>query len=121
MADDTAGGTGPTGAGTGGDSVAVSDNSGASRFEITVGGVTAGFAVYRLRAGKIIFTHTEILPEFEGRGLGGRLASAALDASRASGRAVVPLCPFFAGYIRRHPAYRDLVPESYADLLDEET
>ncbi|MFI6508625.1 GNAT family N-acetyltransferase [Streptosporangium sp. NPDC050855] len=110
--------TGP-GAPSGG--VAVSDDPGASRFEITVDGTAAGFAAYRLRAGKIIFTHTEISPAFEGRGLGGRLASAALDASRASGRAVVPLCPFIAGYIRRHPAYRDLVPEGYADLVDEET
>ncbi|MEU4833229.1 GNAT family N-acetyltransferase [Streptosporangium sp. NPDC023615] len=112
-ADDTTDGTGPA--------VAVSDDPGASRFEITLDGVAAGFAAYRLRAGRIVFTHTEILPAFEGRGLGGRLASAALDASRDSGRPVVPLCPFIAGYIRRHPAYRDLVAEDYADLLDKET
>ncbi|MER5647812.1 GNAT family N-acetyltransferase [Streptosporangium sp. NPDC002524] len=102
------------------DDIEISDNPEASRFEILLDGEVAGFAAYRLRAGKIIFTHTEILPEHEGKGLGGRLASAALDASRSSGRAVVPLCPFVSRYIRRHPEYRDLVPEGYLDLLDEE-
>ncbi|MER6175369.1 GNAT family N-acetyltransferase [Streptosporangium sp. NPDC001681] len=102
------------------DDIKVSDNHEAARFEILLDGGVAGFAAYRLRSGKIIFTHTEILPEFEGRGLGGRLAAAALDASRTSDRMVVPLCPFIAGYIRRHPEYRDLVPESYLDLLDED-
>ncbi|MBB2913407.1 putative GNAT family acetyltransferase [Streptosporangium becharense] len=100
--------------------IKVSDDPGASRFEILVDGGLAGFAEYRLRAGKIIFTHTEIDPAFEGRGLGSRLASGALDASRSAGRSVVPLCPFIAGYIRRHPEYRDLVPDNYADLLQEE-
>ncbi|GAA2861478.1 GNAT family N-acetyltransferase [Streptosporangium fragile] len=101
--------------------IKVSDNPGASRFEILVDGEIAGFAAYRLRAGKIIFTHTEIASEFEGKGLGSRLAVGALDAGRSAGRSVVPLCPFIAGYIRRHPEYRDLVPDHYADLLEEET
>lgn len=102
------------------DDVQVSDNAEASRFEILANGEIAGFAEYRLRAGKIIFTHTEILTEFEGKGLGSRLAAAALDASRVSGRKIVPLCPFIARYIRRHPEYGDLVPESYLDLLEED-
>ncbi|MEU8383124.1 GNAT family N-acetyltransferase [Streptosporangium sp. NPDC048865] len=102
------------------DDIEVSDAPGASRFEILLDGEVAGFVEYRLRAGKIIFTHTEILPEHGGKGLGGRLVSAALDASRSAGRSVVPLCPFVARYIRRHPAYKDLVPEGYHDLLEED-
>jgi len=102
------------------DDIEVSDNSESLRFEILLKGEVAGFAAYRLRANKIIFTHTEILPEHEGKGLGSGLVSAALDASRSSGRSVVPLCPFVSRYIRRHPEYRDLVPEAYHDLLDEE-
>jgi uncharacterized protein len=28
---------------------------------------------------------------------------------------VLPFCPFVNGYIKRHPEYRDLVPEDYRD------
>ena len=37
-----------------------------------------------------------------------------LDDLRARGRAVVPLCPFVAGFIRRHPEYDDLVTTDMA-------
>jgi predicted GNAT family acetyltransferase len=33
----------------------------------------------------------------------------ALDDIRSRGLKVVPLCPFVAAYIRRHPEYEDLV------------
>jgi uncharacterized protein len=33
----------------------------------------------------------------------------ALDDIRSRGLQVVPLCPFVAAYIRRHPEYEDLV------------
>ena len=36
--------------------------------------------------------------------------SAALDATRAEGLAVIPLCPFVREYISGHPQYLDLVP-----------
>jgi len=54
-------------------------------------------------------THTVVEPEFEGRGVGGRLARGALDLIRSSGSRVVPLCTFMAAYIERHPDYADLV------------
>ncbi|MEZ0073433.1 GNAT family N-acetyltransferase [Planotetraspora sp. GP83] len=97
--------------------IEVVDNPGAARYEILVDGRIAGFAQYRLRPGKIIFTHTEIRDEFEGQGLGGKLVSTALDGSRAAGLEVTPLCPFVAGYIQRHPEYRDLVDENYREFV----
>jgi hypothetical protein len=39
------------------------------------------------------------------------LARGALDATREAGSPVLPYCPFIRGYIQRHPAYLDLVPE----------
>ncbi|GLW07346.1 N-acetyltransferase [Microtetraspora sp. NBRC 13810] len=98
--------------------IVVADNPEASRYEITVDGKPAGFAAYRLRPGKIIFTHTEIDSSFEGRGLGGRLASGALDGARAAGLAVGPICPFFVRYIQRHPEYQDLVAEDYREAVE---
>ena len=53
--------------------------------------------------------HTEVLPSFEGKGLGARLVAGALDDIRARGLRVVPFCPFVRAYIRRHPDYADLV------------
>jgi uncharacterized protein len=78
-------------------------------YEATVDGVPAGFAVYHDVDGARVFTHTEVLDGFEGKGVGGALARGALDDVRKSGRAVVALCPFIAAYIARHDEYADLV------------
>ena len=43
----------------------------------------AGYTQYALLRGRIAFLHTEIYESFEGKGLGGRLARAALDDARA--------------------------------------
>ncbi|WP_433498018.1 GNAT family N-acetyltransferase [Sphaerimonospora sp. CA-214678] len=90
--------------------IEVAHNPEASRYEIRVDGVLAGFADYRTRPGaRMVFTHTEISEEFGGRGLGSRLIREALDSARAAGATVTPLCEFVAEYIRRHPEYQDLV------------
>ena len=79
------------------------------RFEArTDDGVVAGFAAYVREPGKVIFTHTEVDPAFEGQGIGSALAAGALDQVRESGERVVPLCPFVRAYIERHPDYEDL-------------
>ena len=87
----------------------VTDNPAEHRYEAHLDGALAGFAQYRDAPGRHIFTHTEVDPAFEGHGVGGALASAALDDVRRSGLAVVPQCPFIAAYIERHPNYADLV------------
>jgi predicted GNAT family acetyltransferase len=89
--------------------VVVRDNRELSRVEASQDGVVAGFAAYREREGRRIFTHTEVDPAFEGQGIGGMLARAALDQARAEGFGVVPLCPFIKAWIDRHPDYADLV------------
>lgn len=91
----------------------VVDNPDERRYEIRSDGQLAGFAVYRLSGDAITFTHTEIDPMFDGQGLGSRLARAALDDVRARRLHAVPLCPFIAGWIRRHPEYLDLVAEHH--------
>jgi predicted GNAT family acetyltransferase len=89
--------------------VQVQDNPGRGRFEILVGGEVAGLAAYRRRDGRVVVTHSEIDPEFRGRGLAGELARQTLDTIRERGEQVVPLCPFFAKYISEHPEYDDIV------------
>lgn len=80
----------------------VTRNDDASRYEITVGDALAGFAEFDLRPGAIRFTHTEIDPAFQGRGLAGVLAKAALTDAASSGDAIVPLCPYIAKYLETH-------------------
>jgi predicted GNAT family acetyltransferase len=80
-----------------------------NRYEVTVDGEPAGYAEYRDRDSVRVFTHTVIHDAFEGKGIGGALARGALDDVRASGRRLVPQCPFIARYIERHDEYADLV------------
>jgi predicted GNAT family acetyltransferase len=91
------------------DDVVVRDVPEASRYEATVGGELAGFAVYHDRDGARVFTHTEVLDAYEGHGVGSALAQGALDDVAASGRRVKAQCPFIAAYIRRHPSYEALL------------
>ena len=86
--------------------ITVADNADGERYEIRVDGKLAGFVKYRLRPGSIELIHTEINDEFEGRGLGSRLISFALDDARERGLAVLPFCPFVNDYIQRHSRVR---------------
>jgi uncharacterized protein len=94
---------------------AVVDVPEASRYELRLGGRLVGLAAYRRRGNRIAFTHTEVDESSEGRGLGSRLAAAALEDARRQGLEVVPLCPFIAHYIERRPEYEDLVATGYRD------
>ena len=88
--------------------VQVTDNSEAGRYEAHVNGELAGYIVYRDQPGGIVLVHTEVLEQFEGQGVGGRLVAGALDDIRERGLTVTPLCRFAASYIDRHPEYADL-------------
>jgi predicted GNAT family acetyltransferase len=60
-----------------------------------------------------VFTHTEVDAAFEGMGVASAIARTSLDAIRADGvYAVVPICPFYASWIKKHPDYADLVDHS---------
>jgi uncharacterized protein len=98
--------------------IVVADAPERKRFEVTVDGELAGFLVYHSREGLLALIHTEVDERFEGRGLGGRLARFALDQARAEGLAVLPFCPFVNAWMKRHPDYVDLVPESYRANFD---
>lgn len=89
----------------------VRDNAAKSCYEVFVDGQPAGFAVYRVAPGRVVFVHTEIDPSFAGRGLGSVLVSGALEDIRRQDKLVTARCPFVAAYIRAHPEYGDLVED----------
>jgi predicted GNAT family acetyltransferase len=89
--------------------VEVGDAAHRSRFEITVDARLAGFLSYRHLPDVVVFEHTEILGDFQGRGLAGRLAAGALDAVRERGLRIRPECEYLAGYVQRNPEYAGMV------------
>jgi predicted GNAT family acetyltransferase len=89
--------------------VQTTDNAEQQRYEARVDGELAGFAEYRVRGDRVVFTHTEVDDAYEGQGVGSALARSALDDVRATGRNAVPLCPFIRDWIDKHPDYADLV------------
>jgi predicted GNAT family acetyltransferase len=95
----------------------VVDSPAEHRFELRANGKLAGFAAYRAGERAHVFTHTEIDPAYEGKGLGSVLIRGALDEVRARGRAVVPVCPFVRSFVERHPDYLALVPAAERDRL----
>jgi len=88
-----------------GDAVVIERHDERLRYDMTVDGQRAAVSQFRLEPGTIVFTHTIVRPEFEGKGLGSRLAKFVLDDAVARGERIVPECPFIAAYLRRHPGY----------------
>lgn len=84
------------------------DNKEQKRFEFQLkGGVP--FIDYILTRNKIYLTHTEVPKALEGKGVGSALILAALEDIEKRELALVPLCPFVAAYIKRHPEWKKLV------------
>ena len=88
----------------------ITDNKQQSRYELPVEGGTA-ILQYMERDGALHLTHTEVPPELEGQGIGGRIVKHALDEAKSRGVKVAPLCPFVRTYIERHPEYKGLVQD----------
>jgi predicted GNAT family acetyltransferase len=86
----------------------VVNNEKKSQFEYHDDGHVA-IAGYQLRPDVIVLTHTEVPKELGGRGIGNKLATAALEYARASNLRVIPLCPYMASFIEKHPEYKELV------------
>lgn len=84
------------------------DNKSQSRFELDVDGGVA-FANYRMSPGIVTVTYTEVPVSLRGRGIGAKLSRAVLEHIRAEGLKVVPRCGYFAGFIREHPEFHDLL------------
>ena len=95
----------------------IRDNQEEQRFEMDLGDGTLAIAEYRLRPDVILFTHTEVPSAHEGQGIGSALIRFALHWARERGLKVVPICPFFAAFIRRHAEEQDLVAPSYREKL----
>ncbi|MEE6261978.1 GNAT family N-acetyltransferase [Plantactinospora sonchi] len=89
----------------------VQDNPAERRFEILLDEGLAGFVGYRVESGTIVLVHTEVDPQYEGKGVGSALARGTLDQLRERGDRVRVTCPFLLRFIERHPEYKSVVTE----------
>lgn len=96
---------------------AIRDNIEKHRFEAELGDGSSAIAVYKLRPGKMIFIHTEVPSAHEGQGIGSALVRFALKSARERGLQVIPICPFFAAYIKQHEEEQDLLDPAYRKKL----
>jgi predicted GNAT family acetyltransferase len=90
----------------------VVDNPSESRFALRLDDEVVGRAEYLPAGDSVIVAHTEVDEGHEGKGLGSLLVRETLECIRASGKSVIPTCPFTAEYIRRHPELVELVETS---------
>lgn len=89
--------------------VSLRRNDAQHRYELLVDGRLAVQSFFRDLPGHIDFTHTETEQDFEGKGLGKVLAHFALDDVVATGKRIIPHCPFISGYLRKHEGYEQFV------------
>ena len=95
----------------------ISDNTALHRFELHVDGETA-VVVYE-RAGDLLrLIHTEVPQSLEGKGVGSKLVGAVLRFAQENRVSVVPLCPFVAQYVKRHPEYSAIVDPAHRWMID---
>ncbi len=79
-----------------------------TRFEMDLGGQLA-VAEYHREGNQMVFTHTEVPPQFRGHGIAERVVLFGLDFARRENLRVVALCSYVARVLQRHPEYRRLV------------
>jgi predicted GNAT family acetyltransferase len=91
------------------DGLAIEDDPEARRYEARIGGELAGWVDYGRVGTRLVALHTEVLPQFEGRGIASALVRHVLADARASGLTITPRCPFFRRHFERHPEDADLL------------
>lgn len=84
------------------------ENKGA--FIASENGTKAGEMTYsKAGAEKIIIDHTEVNPEFKGRGVGKEMVLAAVDYARKNNIKILPLCPFAKATFDRNKDIQDVL------------
>lgn len=87
------------------------------RYVLSLDGADVGLATYLDHGEDRVFLHTEVRPEFEGRGLAARLVSDALDDVRGQGRRIVALCPYLVDFLSRHHEWDEHLDRPTAEIL----
>ncbi|GGA66728.1 N-acetyltransferase [Pseudoclavibacter endophyticus] len=79
------------------------------RYVIADGDERLGMLSYSTREDAVSLDSTVVLPQYQGRGIAGRLVKHVLDDLRdTTTKRVEPNCSYVVDYLQRHPEYADL-------------
>ncbi|WP_343697667.1 GNAT family N-acetyltransferase [Flavobacterium sp.] len=79
-------------------------------FEALEDGKEAGKMTYTWAGdNKFIIDHTEVSPEFNGKGVGKKLVMAAVEYARNNNLKIIPLCPFAKSVFDKVEEIRDVL------------
>lgn len=85
------------------------NGSSGGRYVANLDGAEAEMTFSRASPKLIIIDHTGVPDSLRGKGVGQALALHAVEAARAGGWNIIPLCPFFKAQAQRNPDWRDVV------------
>lgn len=86
----------------------VTDNAARHRYELVENGLTA-FADYHRHGDRITIPHVEAPAALQGTGAAGRLMEGLVEHVRAERLKIVPVCPYAAAWLKRHPEHADVL------------
>jgi len=92
-------------------------STGDGLYTIAVAGRVVGHASYTDRGDQRVFDHTEIHPEFGGRGLATLLVEEALNDARDAGKRIVPVCSMIGTVLHKHAEFDDITDPVTEDIL----
>lgn len=90
--------------------IELQDGPGKGRYVLrSAQGEEAEMTFTRIGEHQLIIDHTEVPDAFRGQGVGLLLVTRAVEDARAAGKTIIPLCPFAAAQVRRHPEWADVL------------
>lgn len=90
----------------------IADVPEARRYVAMLDGKLAGWVDYARSRTRLVAIHTEVRPEFGGRGIGSALVRHVIAAAREGGFTITPRCPLFRAHFARNPQDADVNAEA---------
>lgn len=94
----------------------IHNNDELNRYELPVDGEVA-VVTYNLSPPNLMISETLVPQRLEGQGIAGRLAKHVIADAKARGLVILPVCPFFSAYLKKHPEHAGAVHPTYRDIL----
>ncbi|HEY0103437.1 MAG TPA: GNAT family N-acetyltransferase [Brevundimonas sp.] len=94
----------------------ITNNEDTHRYELPVGSDVA-VITYNLSGQNLMITETLVPRALEGQGIASRLTRHVIADARDRGLLILPVCPFFAAYLQKHPENADVVHPTYREIL----
>ncbi len=84
------------------------DNKERKQYEFHIDGLVPRIEYIKVKE-KVYLTHTEVPKALEGKGVASQLVHQVLLNIASESLTLIPMCPFVALYVKRHPEWKKLV------------